>query len=103
MDLIGKTLAGKYKIIREIGRGGMAVVYEGIHIVLDMKVAVKVLHARLGVEDSFRKRLIREAKSAAKLEHPNIVQVYDAEMSEECDYIVMEYVDGEDLKTIPSE
>ncbi len=100
MDLIGKILAGKYKIIREIGRGGMAVVYEGIHLVLDKKVAVKVLHARLGVEDSFRKRLIHEAKSAAKLEHPNIVQVYDAEMTEEYDYIVMEYVDGEDLKTV---
>ncbi len=100
MDLVGKTLAGKYKIIREIGRGGMAVVYEGIHLVLDKKVAVKVLHARLGVEDSFRKRLIREAKSAAKLEHPNIVQVYDAEMTDEYDYIVMEYVDGEDLKTV---
>lgn len=100
MDLRGKTLAGKYRIIKEIGRGGMAVVYEGLHLVLDKKVAVKVLHSRLGVDEAFRQRLIREAKAAAKLDHPNIVQVYDAEMSDECDYIVMEDVEGKDLKTI---
>lgn len=100
MDLIGKTLAGKYRIIKEIGRGGMAVVYEGLHLVLDKKVAIKVLHGRLGVDEAFRQRLIREAKAAAKLDHPNIVQIYDAEMSDECDYIVMEDVEGKDLKTI---
>lgn len=97
--LVGKTL-GKYRIVEHIGRGGMAEVYKAYQPGLDRYVAIKVLHSFLAVEADFLTRFQREAKVAAMLRHPNIVQVYDFDYSKEDDayYMVMEFIEGPTLK-----
>jgi serine/threonine-protein kinase len=94
-ELIGKTL-GKYKIVEEIGHGGMATVYKGYQPSLNRYVAVKVLARELAKDEVFRKRFKREAEAVAKLSHPNIVPIYDfdEEPSLEALYIVTELVEG---------
>lgn len=83
-----------------IGSGGMAVVYEGLDMLLERRVAVKVLRQRFASDPEFLERFQREARAAANLDHPNIVTVFDVGRDGERHYIVMEYVDGQDLKTI---
>jgi serine/threonine protein kinase/tetratricopeptide (TPR) repeat protein len=95
-SLIGKEI-GKYRITERIGRGGMAEVYLGIHTHLDRKVAVKVLHSHLLEGGDFVARFKREAKAVANLRHPNIVQVHDFDIQDELIFMVMEYIDGENL------
>ncbi len=95
--LTGRTL-GKYRVGERIGRGGMAEVYEGDHPTLHRKVAIKVLHPHLMESEDFIARFEREARSAASLRHPNIVQVYDFDVEDEIVYMVMEFVDGGSLK-----
>ncbi|MGB3863900.1 MAG: zinc-ribbon domain-containing protein, partial [Candidatus Aminicenantaceae bacterium] len=68
----GKTIAGKYKIIEEVGRGGMGVVYKAQDIRLDRTVALKFLSSELTRDEEAKKRFIHEAKAAAALDHPNI-------------------------------
>ena len=82
--LIDKTL-GKYRIIEHLGRGGMAEVYKAYQPGLDRYVAIKVLHSFLATEADFLTRFQREAKIAAMLRHPNIIQVYDFDFSKEYD------------------
>jgi eukaryotic-like serine/threonine-protein kinase len=89
--------AGRYRIERVLGQGGMAVVYLARDEELRRPVAVKVLAEHLAGEDSVRERFVREARLAARLSHPNVVQVYDAGESEGQPYIVMEYVPGRTL------
>lgn len=92
-------LQGKYRILHEIGQGGMAVVYKGLDTVLEREVAVKVLHPHLAGRADSRIRLQREAKAVAKLHHPNILEIYDYSGAEcEQSYIVTEYIRGETLK-----
>lgn len=97
--LIGKTL-GKYRIVEHLGRGGMAEVYKAYQPGLDRYVAIKVLHSFLATEADFLTRFQREAKVAAMLRHPNIIQVYDFDYSKEDDayYMVMEFIEGPTLK-----
>jgi len=97
-SLIG-TEIGKYRITERIGRGGMAEVYEGIHTHLDRKVAVKVLHSHLLEGGDFVARFKREAKAVANLRHPNIVQVHDFDIQEDLIFMVMEFIDGDNLHT----
>jgi formylglycine-generating enzyme required for sulfatase activity/predicted Ser/Thr protein kinase len=87
-----------YELIGEIGRGGMGRVLKAKHIGLDRMAAIKVLSVDLGQHDAFIKRFQREARAMAKLRHPNIVQIYDYGQREEACYIVMEFVDGVDLR-----
>ena len=75
-SLIGQTL-GKYRILEKIGRGGMGVVYKAHDTVLDRLVAIKVLAPHLTCDQEFVKRFLREARSAARLEHPHIVTIHD--------------------------
>lgn len=84
---------GKYRIVREIGRGGMGVVFEAVDTSLGRTVALKVLPHSAGPSEVFRKRFLREAKSAARLSHPNIAAVFEATP----DYIAMQFVKGRDL------
>ncbi|HWJ09214.1 MAG TPA: protein kinase, partial [Nocardioides sp.] len=98
-------LDGRYRIGSRIARGGMASVYEAVDTRLDRTVAVKVMHPGLGdatsQDDSFARRFVREAKSAAGLSHPNVVAVYDQGRDETGDgttYLVMEYVPGHTLR-----
>ncbi|MCP5067255.1 MAG: protein kinase, partial [bacterium] len=90
----------RYQIVSELGRGGMGIVYKAIDSVLDRSVAFKVLPDALKDNPQALKNFLREAKSAAKLNHPNIVTVYDAGEQQGRYYIAMEYVDGTTLKEI---
>lgn len=101
-----RLLDGRYLIGSRIARGGMASVYEAVDIRLDRTVAVKIMHPGLGDagsrdDDSFARRFVREARSAARLSHPNVVAVYDQGRDETGDgtvYLVMEYVPGHTLR-----
>jgi len=95
--LVGKSL-GQFRIVERIGAGGMATVFKAYQPVLDRYVAVKVLpdyHAR---DPIFKERFLREARSVARLDNPNIVQIYLFGEEEDITYIVMQYVDGGTLK-----
>ncbi|MHC4660989.1 MAG: serine/threonine protein kinase [Planctomycetota bacterium] len=83
-----------YRISDTLGKGGMGVVYKALQISLDKTVALKVLPPELAADQDYVARFIREAKSAAKLNHPNIVQAIDVGESGGYNYFVMEYVDG---------
>ena len=96
-----KLLGGRYRIDALIGRGGMSDVYRGQDVMLQRQVAIKILTDR---SDDLRKRFLREAQSMARLNHPNIVGVYDAAQNDGVSYIVMELVQGRTLASIsPSE
>ena len=94
----GKTLNGRYKIQTLIGTGGMAAVYLAKDLILDRLVAIKVLRLDFRQNNDAMRRFRREALSTTQLTHPNIVGVYDVGQSQEMNYIVMEYVEGTDLK-----
>ena len=90
----------RYRLVELVGSGGMAVVYRGVDTVLQREVAVKVLREGYASDPAFHARFEREAQAAAKLQHPNIVTVYDVGQDGDRHYIVMEYVHGQDLKTL---
>ena len=99
--IIGRVLAGKYRIESEIGAGSTAAVFKAIHIDLRRPVAVKILHAQKLSERQFVKRFEAEALAASKLEHPNVTRVID--YGQEPDgmlYLVMELLVGKSLETI---
>ncbi|HPL80999.1 MAG TPA: bifunctional serine/threonine-protein kinase/formylglycine-generating enzyme family protein, partial [Anaerolineaceae bacterium] len=89
---------GKYQIIKELGRGGFGIVYEAKDLVLDRHVALKVLHGQLTVDPLFLERFEQEAKLAAKLEHPNLVPVYDFGQAKGFNFIAMGLMTGGSLK-----
>lgn len=96
--MVGKILGGRYEILEEIGKGGMAVVYKARCRLLNRIVAVKVLREDLTDNEEFVRRFNVEAQAAASLTHPNIVSVYDVGKEGGIHYIVMEYVEGVTLK-----
>ncbi len=96
-DLTGATL-GSYRVLSPIGRGGMAVVYQGYQPSLDRYVAIKVMSRYLAGEEAFVERFQREAAAVAQLRHQNIVQMFDFGVQGEISYMVMEYIQGETLK-----
>ena len=89
---------GPYRIMEKLGQGGMATVYKAYHANLDRYVALKVLHPAFLEDPNFLARFQREARLVAKLEHPNIVPVYDFAEHDNQPYLVMKYVEGETLK-----
>ena len=91
---------GPYRIEREIGRGGAAIVYLAYHLRLERPVALKVLYEQLRGDAGFVERFLFEARAAARLDHPNIVAIYDAGAIDGVDYIAEEYVEGESLADI---
>ena len=98
MNIKGILLDNRYRIVDKIGVGGMADVYLGEDTLLGRQVAIKVLHANFANDDEFVTRFKREAQAAGKLNHPNIVNMYDVGFDQDLHYIIMEYVDGETLK-----
>jgi len=96
---IGSVVAGKYRVEAEIGRGGMGTVYKATQLSMDRPIALKTLRGELLCEEIPVKRFYREAKSASRLNHPNIVRVFDFGVDEELavPYIVMEYLEGPTL------
>ena len=94
-----KTILNRrYEILRTIGQGGMAEVFLAHDILLDREVAIKVLRDQFVADKALVEQFRREAKSAAKLKHPYIINVYDVVSEGDKEYIVMEYVEGITLK-----
>ncbi|MBA3683990.1 MAG: protein kinase [Planctomycetes bacterium] len=91
---------GNYRILGKLGEGGMGVVYKAHHATLNRPVAIKVLKAEFASNQQFVARFLREARSAAIIDHPNVVTVYDASMQDGLLYIVLRYVQGGDLATL---
>ncbi len=89
---------GPYRIIEQLGQGGMATVYKAYHASLDRYVALKVLHPAFKEDQTFTMRFQREARVVARLEHPNIVPVYDYAEHEQRPYLVLKYIEGDTLK-----
>lgn len=95
-----KVFSGKYTIEGEIARGGMGVIYKAVHTTLNRQVAIKVLHPQYSGDPAFLKRFMREARAMAKLDHDNIIRVFDVSEDNAAHYIVMEYFSGKDLKRL---
>lgn len=95
---IGAAFAEKYKIIAEIGRGGMGVVYKAEDLKLKRFVAIKLLPSELANDEEAKERFIREAQAAASLSHPNICTIHEVDESEGKTYIAMEYIEGYSLR-----
>ena len=89
---------GPYRVMEQLGQGGMATVYKAYHAALDRYVAIKVLHPAFYEDQTFTGRFQREARVVARLEHPNIVPVYDFSEHEKHPFLVMKYIEGETLK-----
>jgi serine/threonine-protein kinase len=99
-DMQQKVLNHRYELEQKIGEGGMARVYRGRDQRLNRTVAIKVLHSHYAADPGFLQRFHHEAQAAANLRHPNIVDVYDVGQDGDVHYIVMEYVQGSDLKSL---
>ena len=98
-----KIIGNRYQILDSIGTGGMAEVYKAFDTFLNREVAVKILRAQYTDDEGFVSRFRQEAQSAARLIHPNIVNVYDVGRDDDSYYIIMEYVKGKTLKELISE
>jgi eukaryotic-like serine/threonine-protein kinase len=98
-DLIGQTL-GQYRIEAPLGSGGMGQVYRGTHKLLDRPAAIKVMQANLAANPDFRSRFLQEAKAAAALRHPNVVEIYEFGEQDGNLYLVMELMMDGSLGTL---
>ena len=97
-NLVGKQIGGRYQIEQVVARGGMATVYLALDVRLERKVALKIIHPHLASDSSFRDKFIREARIAAKLSHPNLVNVFDQGEDGDLAFMAMEYVSGITLR-----
>jgi eukaryotic-like serine/threonine-protein kinase len=101
--LIGRTLDGRYRVLRRIADGGMATVYLAVDERLDREVALKVMREHLTHDESFVTRFRREARSSASLSHPNVVAVFDQGEDDGHIFLAMEYVPGQTLRDVMRE
>ena len=97
-NLVGRLIGERYQIEQVVARGGMATVYLAMDIRLERKVALKIIHPHLASDSSFREKFIREARIAAKLSHPNLVNVFDQGEDGDLAFMAMEYVSGITLR-----
>ncbi|TPW73796.1 Stk1 family PASTA domain-containing Ser/Thr kinase [Schumannella sp. 10F1B-5-1] len=98
--MIGRLIDGRYQVRSRIARGGMATVYLATDLRLERRVAIKIMHGHLADDNQFKQRFIQEARSAARLAHPNVVNVFDQGQDEESAYLVMEYLPGITLRDL---
>jgi eukaryotic-like serine/threonine-protein kinase len=98
--LIGRLIDGRYQVNQRIARGGMATVYLATDLRLERRVAVKVMHSHLADDSAFTSRFIQEARSAARLAHPNVVSVFDQGQDSDIAYLIMEYLPGITLRDL---
>src|SRR5580765_3918929 len=92
-----RILAGQYSLERELGRGGMGVVYLARDVALDRSVAIKLLPPIFAAQPTFRERFLREARTAARLSHPHIVPIHSVQEQQGFVYFVMGYIPGRTL------
>ena len=96
--MVGETIAGRYEVEELVGHGGMSSVYKARDALLERHVALKILHEQYSNDEEFVERFKREARSVAQLQHPNIVTVIDRGEEDGRQFIVFEYIEGENLK-----
>jgi serine/threonine-protein kinase len=97
-SLVGRLLAGKYRVVRLLGEGGVALVYEAVYERIGRRVAVKVLKPEVARRKDVAERFVREARAASAVSHPGIVQVFDIGQLDTGEaYLVMEYLQGDSL------
>src|SRR5690349_15674282 len=101
--MIGTTIDGRYRITGRVARGGMATVYTSVDERLERTVALKIIHPTQPLDPQFVARFTDEAKTIARLTHPNVVAVYDQGTYQRLPYLVMEYVRGRTLRDVLSE
>ena len=97
---MAEILNDRYRLDKQLGKGGMAIVYQATDLMLDRTIAIKILRKNFSASQAFQERFKEEAKAAANLTHPNIVTVHDFGFDKDQLFIVMEYVPGTDLKEI---
>jgi beta-lactam-binding protein with PASTA domain/tRNA A-37 threonylcarbamoyl transferase component Bud32 len=98
--MIGRLIDGRYQVRSRIARGGMATVYLATDLRLERRVAIKIMHGHLADDNAFKARFVQEARSAARLAHPNVVNVYDQGQDADMAYLVMEYLPGITLRDL---
>src|SRR5215204_2551362 len=98
--MIGRLVDGRYQVRSRIARGGMATVYLATDLRLERRVAIKVMHGHLADDNTFKTRFVQEARSAARLAHPNVVNVFDQGQDADMAYLVMEYLPGITLREL---
>lgn len=98
-----KLLNNRYRLLQPLGSGGMALVFKAIDEMLERTVAIKILKEDYAMDNAFRDRFKQEAKAVANLYHPNIVTVHDFGVDEDQVFIVIEFIDGKDLKSLINE
>ncbi|HEU4466611.1 MAG TPA: Stk1 family PASTA domain-containing Ser/Thr kinase [Agromyces sp.] len=98
--MIGRLVDGRYQVRSRIARGGMATVYLATDLRLERRVAIKVMHGHLADDNTFKTRFVQEARSAARLAHPNVVNVFDQGQDADMAYLVMEYLPGITLRDL---
>ncbi|WP_341867824.1 protein kinase domain-containing protein [Rathayibacter festucae] len=101
--LLGRLVDGRYEVRSRIARGGMATVYLAHDQRLERRVAIKVMHGHLSDDATFKNRFVQEARSAARLAHPNVVSVFDQGQDSDMAYLVMEYLPGITLRDLLKE
>jgi len=101
--MIGRLIDGRYQVRSRIARGGMATVYLATDLRLERRVAIKIMHGHLADDSQFKERFIQEARSAARLAHPNVVNVFDQGQDSDMAYLVMEYLSGITLRDLLTE
>ncbi len=95
--LLGRTISSRYRLVKKLGMGGMAVVYLARHVMIDRLNAIKILRRDLSLDPNQRERFLREARAVNRINHPNIVEITDFGEFEGTAYLVMEYAAGESL------
>ncbi|MEO6826232.1 MAG: Stk1 family PASTA domain-containing Ser/Thr kinase [Microbacteriaceae bacterium] len=98
--MIGRLIDGRYQVRSRIARGGMATVYLATDLRLERRVAIKIMHGYLSDDTNFKNRFVQEARSAARLAHPNVVSVFDQGQDSDMAYLVMEYLPGITLRDL---
>jgi beta-lactam-binding protein with PASTA domain/tRNA A-37 threonylcarbamoyl transferase component Bud32 len=98
--MLGRLIDGRYQVRSRIARGGMATVYLATDLRLERRVAIKVMHGHLADDSTFKNRFVQEARSAARLAHPNVVNVFDQGQDSDMAYLVMEYLPGITLRDL---
>jgi serine/threonine protein kinase len=96
--VLDRKKLGRYEIARRLGAGGMGEVFEGLHLDLGRRVAIKTLHPAAAARPEVRARFLREGQAAARIRHPNAVDVTDVGIEDDTPYLVMEFLSGEDLQ-----
>jgi eukaryotic-like serine/threonine-protein kinase len=100
VPVVGEVIAERYELEELVGRGGMSSVFRAHDRLLERRVALKILHEQFLADEDYVERFRREARAVAQLGHPNIVTVIDRGDSDGCEYIVFEYIEGENLKQL---